>query len=273
MVSCKVSIILATYNRAHLILETLRSIANQTFQDFECHIIDDGSTDNTKDLVSLFIEQDHRFKYRLRGEKYSKGLSGARNQGLDLAKGKYIVFFDDDDIIHPQNLETTTSVLDENNLAFYCKYDKESFVGDFDYVLNNLQLKSTRLVDHVLEDMVLGHIGFASCTVLWRSTCFSKHRFNEALHYAEEWECFQRILTEYETGVIIKTVLYYNRKHANSNTGEYWRNDNKRVDSKKKAILLMAKKGAFYEQLQVPYRPKKRALIHDLCDFKGVFNS
>ncbi len=95
---------MATYNRAHLITETLRSIQAQTYTNFECSIIDDGGTDNTAEIIAPFLE-DTRFTFQKRPSTYGKGLPGCRNYGLDLAKGEFVIFFDDDDIIHPQNLE------------------------------------------------------------------------------------------------------------------------------------------------------------------------
>src|SRR5258705_6384267 len=101
----KVTIIMATYNRSHFILETLSSIQNQTYSEWECLIIDDGGTDNTLEIITPVLDTDLRFKFVKRPDQYKKGLPGCRNYGLDLAKGDYIIFFDDDDIVHPQNLE------------------------------------------------------------------------------------------------------------------------------------------------------------------------
>ena len=93
---------MATYNRAHFIVETLQSIQNQTFQDWECIIIDDGGTDNTTEVIQPIVANDKRFQFVKRESNYQKGLPGCRNYGIDLARGDYIIFFDDDDIVHPQ---------------------------------------------------------------------------------------------------------------------------------------------------------------------------
>ena len=69
----KVSIIMATYNRAHFIVETLLSIQNQVFKDWECIIIDDGSTDNTYEIVKPILDIDTRFKFFNRENSYKKG--------------------------------------------------------------------------------------------------------------------------------------------------------------------------------------------------------
>ena len=93
----KVSIIMATYNRAQFIMETLNSIKNQTYKNWECLIIDDGGSDNTEDVIAPLLKKDTRFKFLKRTDKYLKGLPGCRNYGLDVAQGDYIIFFDDDD--------------------------------------------------------------------------------------------------------------------------------------------------------------------------------
>src|SRR5690606_22147214 len=102
MEETKVTILLATYNRSHLIGETLYSIQNQTYKNWECIIVDDYSIDNTKEVIEEFIKQDNRFIYFLKTKQYSKGLSGSRNQGLDIAQSRkvqFVQFFDDDDIM------------------------------------------------------------------------------------------------------------------------------------------------------------------------------
>ena len=74
-----VSIIMPIYNRAHLIIETLNSIKKQTYQNWECLIIDDGSTDNTSEVVINYAAQDTRFKFYTRPETSVKGPSSCRN--------------------------------------------------------------------------------------------------------------------------------------------------------------------------------------------------
>lgn len=232
---------MATYNRAHFILETLQSIQNQSYIDFECLIIDDGSTDNTFNVVTDFIKNDNRFSYQNRPDNYKKGLPGVRNYGLDICKGDYIIFFDDDDIIHPDNLKVCLEVLQNYNLDF-CHYKKFAFeknIPEFKSVeITNKQPLS--IAD--IESIVTQKIGIASCTVLWNKDCFKKHRFNEELMYAEEWECYIRMLLEGLEGIMIDPILYYYRIHPNSNTSEYYKNNSIRKASKKEAILLVIQK-------------------------------
>ncbi len=236
----EISIIIATYNRGHLISQTLDSILNQRFQSWECIIIDDGSSDNTFEIVKGYIASDPRFNYFKRGAEYKKGLPGSRNMGLDLANGNFIQFFDDDDIIHPDNLKTCFNELKEVRYDF-CRYHKDPFLENWEIQefpeIENINRKDFEIEN--LPDMVTGKIPFASCTVLWKKKCFKELRFNEELMYGEEWECYSRILSMGFIGVSIDQVLYYNRKHPNSNTGEFWNNDSIRTDSYKKAALLI----------------------------------
>ena len=235
-----ITIIMATYNRAHFIVETLKSIQNQTFQDWECLIIDDGGTDNTLEVISPILIKDNRFQFSKRPDFYKKGLPGCRNYGLDCAKGTYIIFFDDDDYIHPDNLKISIEVIESEKVDF-CHYQKLAYRDTKPEVKNSEVIIKNRLSVKHIEAIVTQQIGLASCTVLWHKKCFGKIRFNENLLYAEEWECYLRIISEGFEGVVINNVLYYNRKHANSNTGEFYTHNPIRRESKKEAILLVLK--------------------------------
>lgn len=231
---------MATFNRAHLISKTLNSILAQTYINWECLVIDDGSTDNTRGKVKDFTENDSRFKYLKRPDIHQKGLPGCRNYGLNLAKGEYIIFFDDDDIIHPQNLEICQKIL-ENTAKDFCHYKKQSFTKKLLPQASEIHkpIKKYSIGIKEIEKVVSNKIALASCTVMWRKECFDEERFIESLNYAEEWECYSRILLEGFKGVGIDQILYFNRKHPNSNTGEFWEGDKKRRESNEKAIKLV----------------------------------
>ena len=233
-----ITIIMATYNRANFIKETLLSIQNQTFANWECIIIDDGGTDNTGDIIQEVLQDDKRFQFLKRTGQYKKGLPGCRNCGLDLAQGDYIVFFDDDDIVHPDNLKISHTIIMNNNVDF-CHYQKQSFENEGPVFQFQMVQNRTSLSDKDIESVLTQKIGMASCTVLWSKKCFESIRFREELLYAEEWECYSRIIMNGFRGLIIDSVLYFNRKHPNSNTAEFYRNNTIRKTSKKDAILLV----------------------------------
>ena len=232
-----VSVIMATYNRSHLITGTLEAIQQQTFQDWECIIIDDGSTDNTKAVLSPYLKNGSKFKYFERSENHKKGLPGCRNQGLELAKGDYVIFFDDDDVMHPQNLELCMTVFKNYNPDF-CSYQKQPFFEENKtWNFKEQKIEVGRWVGKTdMEAILKNEIPLASCTVMWRKECYEDEKFNEDLMYAEEWECYSRIISNNKMGLTIKNVLYHNRKHSQSNTGEFWKGDKVRIESKKNAI-------------------------------------
>lgn len=102
-----VSIIIPTFNRGAVIPLTLDSIYSQSYQDWECLIVDDMSTDNTKHVVQDYCSKDNRFKYLVNTHK--KGAQGARNTGLYASNAEWVFFFDSDNMMHSNLLETLIS--------------------------------------------------------------------------------------------------------------------------------------------------------------------
>ena len=103
-----VSVIIPTYNRAHLIGRAIQSVLNQTYRDFEIIVVDDGSADNTEEVVKSFY--DKRIKYIK--HKKNKGAAATRNTGIKAARGKYIAFQDSDDEWLPEKLEKQMKVFE-----------------------------------------------------------------------------------------------------------------------------------------------------------------
>ncbi|MBG6062961.1 glycosyltransferase involved in cell wall biosynthesis [Flavobacterium sp. CG_9.1] len=237
----KVTIIMATYNRARYVVETLQSIQNQIFKDWECLIIDDGGTDATAVVIAPILAQDNRFKYLHRPDTYRKGLPGARNYGLDVAKGDYIIFFDDDDIVHPQNLELSVLELSHNEVSF-CRYIREVFYDTFDYNFDySKEYTSFYINEKDVFRLLNQELPFNSCAVLWKKECFFENRYTEHLLHAEEWELYSRILSTGITGISIEKSLFFARKHSDSMTGQYFRLDPIRTLSNIDAIVLVLK--------------------------------
>jgi glycosyltransferase involved in cell wall biosynthesis len=105
-----ISIIIPVYNRAELIKETLDSVLQQTYQNWECIVVDDGSSDNTWQVLLNYAEKDNRIKNFQRA-RFPKGAPTCRNFGMDLAKGKYLIFLDSDDLMAPWALETRIKII------------------------------------------------------------------------------------------------------------------------------------------------------------------
>jgi len=109
-ISPLVSVIIATYNRAHLIPQSIESVLSQTFKDYEIIVVDDGSSDNTKELLKNRYGESIIYI----GKEKNEGLSAARNIGVKAAKGKYLAILDDEDIWLPEKLEMQIRLMQKN---------------------------------------------------------------------------------------------------------------------------------------------------------------
>lgn len=113
-----ISIITPTYNCGKFIGETIESVINQTYENWEMIIVDDCSKDNTKDIVNKYAQNDDRIKYHLL-EKNS-GAAIARTKAMELANGNYMAFLDSDDLWVEDKLEKQLKFMKENNFNFVC---------------------------------------------------------------------------------------------------------------------------------------------------------
>tara|TARA_R110002020_G_scaffold188328_3_gene387059 strand:+ start:3344 stop:4270 length:927 start_codon:yes stop_codon:yes gene_type:complete len=225
----KITILLATHNRAHLIGETLQSIKNQTYTNFECLITDDNSTDNTAEVVENVIKEDTRFLYFKKPKKYPKGLSATRNFGLDIAttrNAEYIQFFDDDDIMHPQKLELQIIPLINNSKLDFtlCKYRKFDFPEMIELDLQKADDKSCKIfTKNLLKSFYLNELDLNSLGPLWKAEVILNYRFNELLHYTEERDLYLRMfLQEKIKYKAIPYILFWYRKHPNAITSNFY---------------------------------------------------
>jgi glycosyltransferase involved in cell wall biosynthesis len=109
-----ISIIIPAYNRGHLIKETLNSVLNQSYSQWECIVVDDGSTDNTRQVVEAFSEKDARFRYFERPGDLSKGANSCRNFGFRKSSGTFINWLDSDDLLSEDKLTAQVEALKQS---------------------------------------------------------------------------------------------------------------------------------------------------------------
>lgn len=121
-----VSIITPIYNGSKTIRETIESVLNQTYKNFEMIIVDDSSTDNTRKIIEDYTKKDKRIKYYLLPQK--GGASVARNKALNSAKGKYVAFLDGDDLWKKDKLEKQINFMEENKIYF--SYTDYSYIDE-----------------------------------------------------------------------------------------------------------------------------------------------
>ena len=132
-----VSVIIPTFNRNKFIGRAVFSVLAQTFADFEVIIVDDGSTDNTEEIVTELCKQDSRIRY-VRHE-INKGAQAARNTGIRMSRGEYVAFLDSDDEITQNSLEVRLSALKNSN------WDTALVYGDVWIGSNNKLIKFKKL--------------------------------------------------------------------------------------------------------------------------------
>jgi len=214
-----VSIIIPTYNRAHLIGETLDSVLAQTYTNWECIVVDDGSTDDTNKLLAAYCEKDARFQYHHRPTKRPKGANACRNYGFELSKGEYIQFFDSDDIIDYNILKSCVNVFKSNiNLNFvffnYLIFEK---------TISNIIIKQNNESDNPFIDYFSDKINLATPSILWSYKTIFNIRFNEYLYKSQELNFTFRLFTKYIdkplNGFYLNENGFYLRKHKNSIVG------------------------------------------------------
>lgn len=118
-----VTIVTPSYNSASFFSETIQSVLNQSFSDWEMIVVDDCSTDNTIEVIQHFVDQDSRIKMICLSK--NSGPAVARNTAIECAQGRYIAFLDSDDIWLPDKLEKQLVFMQDNNYPFtYAAYDK-----------------------------------------------------------------------------------------------------------------------------------------------------
>lgn len=119
----KISVVIPAFNAEKYIKKCLSSIKNQSFADFEAIVVIDGATDKTKEIAESFAKKDNRF---IIIEQENKGPSGAKNKGIDFAKGKYITFVDSDDYVDPDYLQTLFDTVKDVSIAICGFYTETS---------------------------------------------------------------------------------------------------------------------------------------------------
>ncbi|AXT20755.1 glycosyltransferase [Flavobacteriaceae bacterium AU392] len=186
-----ISIIIPIFNRESIVKKTLDTIVAQTYTNWECIIIDDGSTDHTKQTMETYLQTDSRFKYFDRPNHLVRGANSCRNYGFTLAKGDYINWFDSDDIMQPNFLEekvkafqtNTDAVLHRNNYANY--QITEYRTSKFDY--NNER--------NLFYNYAMEAIEIQTCGFLWkRSFLEGKLLFDETIQRYQDNEFHIRML-------------------------------------------------------------------------------
>ncbi len=182
----KVSIILPTYNCAKYLPESVSSALSQTFPDFELLIIDDGSADNTKDIIDKNYG-DPRIRYI---KQAHAGLAAARNNALENAAGEYIAFLDADDIFLKEKIEKQLSVFEKNSSAAVVHTNEKYFLEDDKNTL--FDSPHPKFSGDVLFFLKRSNF-MPVTTIMVRRSAIEGMRFDESLKSHEDWDFWLKL--------------------------------------------------------------------------------
>ncbi len=203
-----ISVIVPIYNVATYLQSALNSLEAQTFQDFECILVDDGSTDRSADIAASFIEG--KPKFRLIRQK-NKGLSGARNTGLAEAKGQFVFFLDSDDWLHPQALEFLYGLAVKHNAQIVSAFfvpTQELFKEPVLLPFLGGKVERYESTDPLLSFLKDKNVSSNACTKLYAMSVIQKTRFIEGIYF-EDVPFNTMVFEQAERLLITDAPVYY----------------------------------------------------------------
>lgn len=207
---CRFSIIIPTFNRAHLIQETLDSVRRQTLSDFECIVVDDGSSDNTREVVELYCQNDGRFSYCQRPHDRLKGANACRNFGLEKTTGTYINWLDSDDLFAADHLEKHWKYHQSNegleaSVSRAGTFSKAPF--DSDEMWSKIDAKGD-----LITNMIASRVSWQTAAVLWEKSHLPEKPFNEALSSSQEWTFhLEQLIRKVNYKLLFETTVFVRR--------------------------------------------------------------
>ena len=219
MVNAKISVIIPVYNVSEYLPTCLDSVINQTYKNLEIICVNDGSPDNSAEILFEYAKKDSRIKIITQD---NQGVSAARNNGLKQASGKYIYFLDSDDYIHPQMLERLYIAAEKENADFSCcKYKKVWKKEE----IKTLQAKENVVIENPTKDFFSTQ-GIVSVNV-WsklycRSTIGNLNFINQSI--GEDLYFNLCFMQKAKRGVFVPEEMYYYLQRENTlSQGQYLR--------------------------------------------------
>lgn len=204
------SIIIPTYNRDIKLNKAIKSVIDQSYCNWELIVVDDGSTDSTKDVVKSY--KDKRIRYHW---QKNKELSGARNAGIELAKATYVSFLDDDDAFEEDHLIRVKEVIDQhtNEICIY----KTGLILCYNGKENRIKLFESDIIHPVtyLSENVCG-----MHSLIFHRDIFEYHGFREDQYLFEDEFFLYNVFLDYKVySIPFYTACYF--KHEESRTIQY----------------------------------------------------
>ncbi|MGD1930915.1 MAG: glycosyltransferase family 2 protein [Leptolyngbyaceae cyanobacterium] len=197
-----ISIILNTYNSARFLLETVDTVLNQTFQDFELIVIDDGSQDHSLALVSSVNDS------RIKVFPYANaGIAASRNRGLQHATAEFVAFLDHDDLWHEKKLENQWQALKARPSAAFAYSWLKTIDESGDFIRTYPPVRHS---DNAYEKLLVKNfLHTASNPLIRRKELIEIGGFDEAIYGADDWDVFIRLATNSPIAVSPHHEIYY----------------------------------------------------------------
>lgn len=217
----KVSVIIPTYNREHCIMRAINSVFRQTFQNFDLWVIDDGSTDQTKDLLSDI--QDKRFHYL---KSINRGVSAARNIGIKESKGEWIALLDSDDEWLPDRLEKQIKIIKENpNIPL--------IHGEEIWMRKNKRINQKKIHQKfggdIFERCLPLCLVSPSASLIRRDVLLEVGLFDEDFIVCEDYDLWLKITSKYEVGYVETPLIIKHGGHDDQLSAKYFAMDYYRI--------------------------------------------
>ena len=206
--SVLVSIIVPCYNQAHYLNEALQSVLEQTYTNWECIIVNDGSPDNTEHITKQWLEKDARFKYIY---KVNGGLSSARNSGIKSSEGDFILPLDADDILHPDYLKKLVPILQFDKSLGIVSCHTKFFSNKTTNIVGELKSIGTTYKDLLFENKL-------TASSLYRRNCWEETGgYDETMKKGfEDWEFWLNVTKRGWEFQFVDEFLFYYRKAKKS---------------------------------------------------------
>lgn len=187
----KISVITPAYNAEGLINRTIRSVIDQSFSDWEMIVVDDCSTDGTREVVKVWSRADSRIKLESLAKNFG-GPAGPRNVGVRLARGEYVAFLDADDIWHPRKLEIQLDLLEREHAKMVCSRMRD-FSREEDIVfptIGNIDYERVKFSQQSVRARI------PTSSVVATRNLLIEHPFLEDISYkaVEDYHCWLRML-------------------------------------------------------------------------------
>ncbi len=238
----KISVIIPTYNRGHLILNSIGSVLNQTYKNIEVLLIDDGSSDDTENIINNL--EDKRIRY-IKLNK-NKGASNARNIGIKLASGKYISFQDSDDFYHYDKIEKQYKNLIKKKSDFdFCKVN--FYLNETYKVIFPLKSQEYNIMRNKISSELCNGNFITTQSILVKTNVIRKYLFDPNFQRLQDYDLVLRMVPNMKVSYTSKILVdLYRKKDSIGNSPKKYNESLNLILNKKYDIKCNLE--SFYKQ-------------------------